>query len=67
LILQDPEPFVRMSEHAESAVIYTVRVWVSTEDYWTVYFDFIEQTKQRFDAENISIPYPQVDVHIDKS
>ena len=67
LILQDPEPFVRMSEHAESAVIYTVRVWVSTEDYWTVYFDFIEQTKQSFDAENISIPYPQVDVHIDKS
>ncbi|MBN1892575.1 MAG: mechanosensitive ion channel [Clostridiales bacterium] len=64
LTFEEPEPFVRMSEHADSAVIYTVRVWTKTEDYWTVYFDLIETVKRRFDEEGLSIPYPQVDVHL---
>lgn len=63
-ILKDPEPFVRMSEHGDSAVIYTVRVWVNAADYWTVYFDIIEKVKQRFDEEELYIPYPQMDVHV---
>ncbi len=66
LVLREPEPFVRMSEHADSAVVYTVRAWVNAGDYWTVYFDIIETVKKRFDEENISIPYPQMDVHIEK-
>jgi small conductance mechanosensitive channel len=64
LTLKDPEPFVRMSQHADSAVNYTVRVWVNAADYWTVHFDVIEQVKQRFDAEGLSIPFPQMDVHL---
>lgn len=64
--LKDPEPFVRMSEHADNAVIYTVRVWVNAADYWVVHFDVIEKVKQRFDEEGISIPYPQMDVHVKK-
>ncbi len=64
--LKEPEPFVRMSEHGDSAVVFTVRVWVKAEDYWTVYFDTIETVKKRFDEENISIPYPQMDVHLNK-
>ncbi|MDD2574489.1 MAG: mechanosensitive ion channel family protein, partial [Firmicutes bacterium] len=47
-----------------SAVIYTVRVWVKAADYWTVHFDVIEKVKQRFDEEGLSIPYPQMDVHV---
>lgn len=63
LILKDPEPFVRLSEHGDSAVMFVVRVWTNSEDYWTVYFDLLETVKKRFDEEEISIPYPQLDVH----
>ena len=66
-VLEEPEPFIRMSEHGDSAIIFTVRVWVKASDYWTVYFDIIEMVKKRFDIEKISIPYPQMDVHIEKT
>ncbi|WP_051237841.1 mechanosensitive ion channel family protein [Lacticigenium naphthae] len=65
-ILQDPEPFVRLSAHGDSVVEYTVRVWVNAEDYWDVHFDILEEVKTTFDAENISIPYPQMDVHVNQ-
>ena len=64
LVLKDPEPFVRLSSHNESALTYTVRVWCKAEDYWTVNFDLLEQVKKKFDEENIEIPFPQVDVHV---
>lgn len=63
-VLRDPEPFARMSKHGDSAVEYTVRVWCETADYWTVYFDLLEQIKAAFDAKGIGIPYPQVEVHL---
>lgn len=62
--LKDPEPVIRMSEHADSALAYTVRIWCKNSDYWTVYFDVLERVKAAFDQNNISIPFPQVDVHI---
>ncbi|MDX8045271.1 mechanosensitive ion channel [Gracilibacillus sp. S3-1-1] len=64
LVLQDPEPFIRLSAHGDSAVEYTVRVWVNADDYWDVHFDILEQVKTKFDQENISIPYPQMDMHV---
>lgn len=64
LILKDPEPFIRLSAHGDSAVDYVVRVWVKAEDYWTVHFDIMESVKTRFDQEGISIPYPQMDIHM---
>ena len=64
LVLKDPEPFVRLSSHNESALTYTVRVWCKAEDYWAVNFDLLEQVKKKFDEENIEIPFPQVDVHV---
>ena len=48
---------------ADSSVNLTVRVWVDSGDYWGVHFDMTEQVKKRFDAEGISIPFPQMDVH----
>lgn len=66
LVHQDPEPFVRLSEHADSALIFVCRVWSNTDDYWTIYFDLMAQVKLAFDANKISIPFPQVDVHLDK-
>lgn len=65
LILKDNPTFVRLSGLAESSLNITVRVWAKSEDYWTVYFDLIEQVKEKFDEENIVIPYNQLDVHID--
>ena len=66
-ILKTPEPFVNVSEHGDSAVNFVVRVWCNTSDYWNVYFDLMEQAKIRFDEENISIPFPQIDVHLNSN
>ena len=64
LALKDPAPFIRISEHTACATKISVRVWVKTEDYWTVKFDILETVKERFDAEGIEIPFEQMDVHI---
>ena len=66
LILKDEEKFVRLTKHDESALIFTLRVWVNTPDYWGVYFDLLESIKKEFDKNNIEIPYNQLDVHMIK-
>lgn len=64
LIISDPEPFVGVTQHADSSVNFVVRVWCKTSDYWTVHFDLLEQVKVKFDEEKITIPYPQMDVRV---
>ncbi len=64
LVLNEPESFVRLGELGASSINITVRVWTKNADYWTVYFDLLEQVKEKFDEENIVIPYNQVDVHV---
>jgi small conductance mechanosensitive channel len=63
-ILKDPAPQIAMVELADSSVNFVVRPWVKSDDYWSVYFDLTEQIKKAFDAQGISIPYPQRDVHV---
>jgi small conductance mechanosensitive channel len=63
-ILKDPEPTVAVSELGDSAVNLVVRPWVKTEDYWPVNFTLTENIKLALDEANISIPYPQRDIHI---
>ena len=63
-ILKDPAPDIFVSELADSSVNFTVRPWARTADYWEVYFDTIESVKKKFDEQNISIPFPQTDVHL---
>ena len=63
-VLKDPAPTIVLSELADSSVNFTVRLWVNTADYWGVYFDTHEAVKVTFDAEGISIPFPQQDVHM---
>lgn len=63
-ILKTPEPFIALSAHGDSAINFAVRVWVNNNDYWNVYFDLLEEVKVKFDEEKISIPYPQMDLHI---
>jgi small conductance mechanosensitive channel len=65
-ILSDPAPQVAVSELGDSSVNFVVRPWVKSGDYWGVMFDFTEAVKLRFDEEGISIPFPQMDVHVHK-
>ena len=66
-ILNDPAPFVAVSELADSSVNFITRAWVKSEDYWDVHFEQIEKVKLTFDEKGISFPYPQMDVHADKT
>jgi len=66
-VLKDPAPLVAVAELADSSVNFNVRPWCATADYWSVYFDTHEKVKLTFDAEGISIPYPQMDIHQDKA
>ncbi len=63
-ILKDPSATIGILEMADSSVNFVVRPWVKSADYWNVYFDTTENIKKRFDAEGISIPFPQRDVHL---
>jgi small conductance mechanosensitive channel len=65
-VLSDPAPQVAVSEFADSSVNLVVRPWVKTSDYWGFFFDFKKAIKERYDKEKINIPYPQMDVHLDK-
>ncbi len=58
MVLKDPAPTVNVSELADSSINFAVRPWCNTEDYWTVYFDVTETTKEALDAAGIEIPYP---------
>jgi small conductance mechanosensitive channel len=64
LVLKDPAPVVHLNELADSSVNFICRPWVRPEDYWAVYWDVTREVKRRFDAEGVSIPFPQRDVHI---
>ncbi len=63
-ILDDPAPQVALSELGDSSVNFVVRPWVNAVDYWDVMFDVTEAVKKRMDAQGLSIPFPQQDVHM---
>jgi len=63
-VLKDPAPTIGILELADSSVNFAVRPWVRTSDYWDVFFATQESIKKRFDAEGISIPFPQQDIHV---
>ena len=63
-VLKDPAPTIGVLALGESSVDFAVRPWVESANYWPTYFDLLETIKLRFDAEGISIPFPQRDVHL---
>lgn len=63
-ILKDPEPFIGLGELADSSVNLTLRVWAKTDDYWAVYFKMNERIYNEFKHAGLSIPFPQMDVHV---
>jgi len=64
MVLDEPERMIKLHNLGESSVDFVVRPWAKTEDYWDVYWDVTREVKMRFDAEKISIPFPQQDVHL---
>ncbi|WP_372986246.1 mechanosensitive ion channel family protein [Marinobacter sp.] len=65
--LKDPEPLIVVGALGESSVDLTVRAWTKSGDLWPFYWDMQERVKKAFDAEGISIPFPQRDVHLYKT
>lgn len=65
-VLEDPAPFVEVGELADSSVNFTVRAWVNSADYWPVFFYMQENVYRRFAEVGLNIPFPQMDVHLDK-
>jgi len=65
-ILSEPAPVISVGELADSSVNFLVRPWVNAADYWKVLWDTTETVKLRFDENGISIPYPQMDVHMQR-
>lgn len=63
-ILRDPEPFLALSKLNNSSVDIVVRCWVNAENYWPVFFEMNKNIYTQFAAEDISIPFPQMDVHV---
>ena len=63
-ILDDPAHQVMVKELAESSVNINLRCWTNRENYWSLRFDLTKQAKQRLDEYDISIPFPQRDVHL---
>ena len=63
-ILKSPQPDIFVSAHADSSINIIVRPWTNSENYWPVYFGVMEEVKLAFDREDITIPFPQRDVHM---
>lgn len=64
LVLKEPQPLIRLAEHDTSSLNFVLKAWCKTDDYWTVYYDIIENVKKEFDNNGIEIPFPQLDVHM---
>jgi small conductance mechanosensitive channel len=62
LVLKNEEIFARVSAYNDSSISYMMRVWCKTEDYWTVYFDLLEEVKKTFDQVGITMVYPYLNV-----
>jgi small conductance mechanosensitive channel len=65
-VLPEPAPVIALGELGDSSVNFLVRPWAKSEDYWGLLWDTTETVKLKFDEAGISIPYPQMDVHLDK-
>lgn len=66
-VLEDQKP-VQIGVHAlaSSSVDFVVRPWVASDDYWPLHFDLNERIKREFDRAGIAIPYPQMEVHLNR-
>ena len=65
-VLLNPSPFAAVTAYGDSAIQYTLRVWVKNADYWNVFFTVNQNVKKIFDEQGIEMTYPHLNVHLDK-
>lgn len=65
-VLDDPEPIVAVGALERDGVQLIARPWVAVDDYWNVLFEITESVKLEFDKHNITVPFPQMDLHVKK-
>ena len=65
-VLLEPAPQAVITGYGESAINYSLRVWVKTADYWDVYFTINQRVKEIFDQQGVEMTYPHLNVHLDK-
>ena len=65
-VLVDPAPVAVVTAYGESAISYSLRLWVKNADYWDVYFEVNRRVKEIFDEEGICMTYPHLNVHLDR-
>ena len=65
-VLLDPAPVAVVTEYGDSAIRYSLRLWVKNADYWDVYFQVNQRVKNIFDEQGITMTYPHLNVHIDR-
>ena len=65
-VLSEPEGLIEISALADSSVHILVRAWVASENYWALYYSVTTEVYKAFNAQGISIPFPQMDVHLQK-
>lgn len=63
-VLLDPAPQAVITAYGDSAISYSLRLWVKTPDYWDVYFQVNQRVKDIFDEQGIEMTYPHLNVHI---
>ena len=66
LAFKEPEPFIGINSHTAISIDFAVRVWCKNDDYWDLYHDLLEKVKIAFDKEGITVPYPHMDLHLNK-
>lgn len=64
MVLQSPAPEANVTDFKDSSITVGLRVWMKNADYWAVYYALRNALKEKFDENAISIPYPQLDVHM---
>ena len=65
-VLLDPAPQAVITGYGDSAISYSLRVWVKSADYWDVYFSVTQRIKTIFDEQGIEMTYPHMNVHLDR-
>ena len=65
-VLLEPAPYAVISSYGDSAINYSLRVWVKSEHYWDVFFEINHRVKKIFDEQGIAMTYPHLNVHLDK-
>ncbi len=63
----DRTPFVGLSEMGDSAIVFVVRAWTHSSNYWPLYFDLNERFYTELQQRGFSFPFPQLDVHLDRT